>query len=107
LDSLGRLVKRGEKGIFILAPTIGKKRKEEETAADPDSKTTAKPACTDFEPCTFSTDYLVICGRALRARWIPPVDVLVDSGQDIIAQVLALCNVLASYRGLLSTNPEF
>ena len=38
LDSLGRLVKRGEKGIFILAPTIGKKRKEEETAADADSK---------------------------------------------------------------------
>ena len=28
-NSLGRFVKRGEKGIFILAPMIGKKRKEE------------------------------------------------------------------------------
>ena len=33
-NSLGRFVKRGEKGIFILAPMIGKKRKEEETTTD-------------------------------------------------------------------------
>src|SRR5580693_3290640 len=38
-NSLGRFVKRGEKGIFILAPMIGKKRKEEETPAEQDSKT--------------------------------------------------------------------
>jgi hypothetical protein len=36
-NSVGRFVKR-EKGIFILAPTIGKKRKEKEAAADADSK---------------------------------------------------------------------
>jgi hypothetical protein len=35
---LGRFVKRGEKGIFILAPMIGKKRREEEATADSDSK---------------------------------------------------------------------
>jgi hypothetical protein len=35
---LGRFVKRGEKGIFILAPMIGKKRKEEEAIADADGK---------------------------------------------------------------------
>jgi N-terminal domain of anti-restriction factor ArdC len=32
-NSLGRFVKRGEKGIFILALMVGKKRKEEETTA--------------------------------------------------------------------------
>jgi hypothetical protein len=37
-NSLGRFVKRGEKGIFILAPMIGKKRKEEEATAAADSK---------------------------------------------------------------------
>ncbi|MGA8504476.1 MAG: DUF1738 domain-containing protein, partial [Candidatus Sulfotelmatobacter sp.] len=37
-NSLGRFVKRGERGIFILAPMIGKKRKEEEATPDADSK---------------------------------------------------------------------
>ena len=37
-NSLGRFVKRGEKGIFILAPMIGKKHKEEDATADADSK---------------------------------------------------------------------
>src|SRR6201984_2046560 len=37
-NSLGRFVKRGEKGIFILAPMIGKKRGEEEATADEDKK---------------------------------------------------------------------
>src|SRR2546429_5073089 len=38
-NSLGRFVKRGEKGIFILAPMVGKKRnKEEEAAAETDAK---------------------------------------------------------------------
>jgi antirestriction protein ArdC len=38
-NSLGRFVKRGEKGIFILAPMIGKKRKEEDATREQDSKT--------------------------------------------------------------------
>jgi hypothetical protein len=37
-NSLGRFVKRGEKGIFILAPMVGTKRKEEDAMADADSK---------------------------------------------------------------------
>ena len=38
-NSLGRFVKRGEKGIFILAPMIGKKRdQEEESTAGADGK---------------------------------------------------------------------
>jgi type IV secretory pathway VirB2 component (pilin) len=37
-NSLGRFVKRGEKGIFILAPMIGKKRQEETAAGEEDKK---------------------------------------------------------------------
>jgi hypothetical protein len=37
-NSLGRVVKRGEKGIFILAPMIGKKRSEEEATTEVDKK---------------------------------------------------------------------
>src|SRR6201986_2617838 len=37
-NSLGRFVKRGEKGIFILAPMIGFRRlRQEKTAADDDT----------------------------------------------------------------------
>ena len=31
MDSLGRFVRRGEKGIFILAPMVGNKRKNNES----------------------------------------------------------------------------
>jgi hypothetical protein len=31
-NSLGRFVRRGEKGIFILAPMVGNKRNKEESA---------------------------------------------------------------------------
>src|ERR1700685_4044677 len=37
-NSLGRFVRRGEKGIFILAPMVGRRRKAEEATADSDSK---------------------------------------------------------------------
>jgi hypothetical protein len=39
-NSLGRFVKRGEKGIFILAPMVGKKRSQDEnsTSEDADKK---------------------------------------------------------------------
>jgi hypothetical protein len=36
-NSLGRFVKRGEKGIFILAPMIGKKRSRDENATSEDA----------------------------------------------------------------------
>src|SRR5579863_9272665 len=38
-NSLGRFVKRGEKGIFILAPMIGKKRSQDENATSEDADT--------------------------------------------------------------------
>jgi hypothetical protein len=37
-NSLGRFVKRGEKGIFILAPMTGKKRREEDATPEADRK---------------------------------------------------------------------
>jgi len=38
-NSLGRFVKRGEKGIFILAPMVGKKRSRDENATSEDADT--------------------------------------------------------------------
>jgi len=37
-NSLGRFVKRGEKGIFILAPMTGQKRRKEDATPDADRK---------------------------------------------------------------------
>jgi len=53
--SLGRFVRRGEKGIFILAPMVGNKRKKDET---PEQNTDAKEnqrTRTDSEVCMCST----------------------------------------------------
>jgi len=47
-NSLGRFVKRGEKGIFILAPMVGKKRKEEDAIAEADSKTNGESRLYGF-----------------------------------------------------------
>ena len=48
-NSLGRFVKRGEKGIFILAPMIGKKRdKEAEATAEGDKKSDGQPRLYGF-----------------------------------------------------------
>ena len=38
MEPLRRFVKRGEKGIFILAPMIAKKRNEDEAAPEEDKK---------------------------------------------------------------------
>jgi hypothetical protein len=91
-NSLGRFVKRGEKGIFILAPMIGKKRKEEEATADTDSKGDGEARLYGFRAVyMFSTDYLVICGRA-SARSMDPASATLesrlDSSKDIIPQIL-------------------
>jgi len=39
-NSLGRFVRRGEKGIFILAPLVGKKDRQQEMAVNTDAKET-------------------------------------------------------------------
>ena len=57
-----RFVKRGEKGIFVLAPMIGKKRREEEATADSDSKSDGEARLYGFRS-VYVFDYLVICGR--------------------------------------------
>jgi hypothetical protein len=40
--SLGRFVRRSEKGIFILAPMVGNKRKKDETEQATDTKETQR-----------------------------------------------------------------
>src|SRR5258708_40262465 len=47
-NSLGRFVKRGEKGIFILAPMIGKKLKEEEATAEQDTRSNGEARLYGF-----------------------------------------------------------
>jgi antirestriction protein ArdC len=48
-NSLGRFVKRGEKGILILAPMVGYRRlRQEETAAEDDAKEERKQELVGF-----------------------------------------------------------
>src|SRR5690349_24992995 len=60
-NSLGRFVKRGEKGIFILAPMVGRKKPTDEIATEVESENSADEhanhSCsyTGFVPCMCST----------------------------------------------------
>jgi hypothetical protein len=58
----GRFVKRGEKGIFILAPMIGKKRKEEEATPDTDSE-------SDGEARLYGFRTVYVFDRLSRDLW--------------------------------------
>jgi hypothetical protein len=62
-NSLGRFVKRGEKGLFILAPMIGKKRSrdEEAPAEDADKK--------DGQPRLYGFRGVYVFGRLSRDLW--------------------------------------
>jgi hypothetical protein len=54
-NSLGRFVRRGEKGILILAPMVGRKRLEEITVEQGErGKTPHCNSCTVFGPCMSS-----------------------------------------------------
>jgi hypothetical protein len=61
-NSLGRFVKREEKGIFILAPMIGKKRSEEEATVEEDKKSNG-----EFRLCGFRAVY--VFDRLSRDLW--------------------------------------
>jgi hypothetical protein len=65
-NSLGRFVKRGEKGIFILAPMIGKKRNEEGAKADTDNKSNGEARLYGFRAVYVSTS------PRPKARTFPP-----------------------------------
>ena len=47
-NSLGRFVKRGEKGIFILAPMIGKKKNANEATSEEDNKSNGESRVYGF-----------------------------------------------------------
>ena len=86
-NSLGRFVKRGEKGIFIIAPMVGKKRKEEDATAEADSKTNGESRLYGFRASMFSTYYLVICGRA-SARSLHAASATLESRLDSTKQII-------------------
>jgi hypothetical protein len=113
-NSLGRFVKRGEKGIFILAPMIGKKRNEEEATADTDNKSNGEARLYGFRA-------VYVFDRSSRDLWpsLCAPDAIhewhfrrsPDSSRYIIAQLL--CSMQrslmqgSSYLHLLPTNPGF
>ena len=68
-NELGRRVKRGEKGIAILAPMIGKRRKKEntDTGTEEEANQSINPHYSASAAFLCGIDYLVICGR-LSAR---------------------------------------
>jgi hypothetical protein len=69
--SLGRFVRRDEKGIFILAPMVGNKRNKDENAEQTTDAKETQRTLYGSEAFMCSTDYLVICGRAF-ARPMDP-----------------------------------
>ena len=85
-NSLGRFVKRGEKGIFILAPMVGR-RSTKDVATDERSE----DATTEGQRTLYGFRAVYVFDRLsrdlrpgpLRARWSPPVDVLLDSGHTL------------------------
>ena len=96
-NSLGRFVKRGEKGIFILAPMVGHHRsRQNEIATDIDTDNTAderKP-----EPQLIGYRAVYVFDRLSRDLWpsLCALDVIrevtlespLDSSTHIIAQLL-------------------
>jgi hypothetical protein len=83
-NSLGRFVKRGEKGIFILAPMVGKRSTKDVATDEP-----SEDATTEGQRTLYGFRAVYVFDRLsrdlrpepLRARRIPPVDVLLGSGQ--------------------------
>ena len=67
---MNRFVRKGEKGITILAPCIYKPKKREQPQENESTSRRTQPAhCGDSvrQPCL--KDYLVICGRDSTRRW--------------------------------------
>ena len=53
-NSLGRFVKRGEKGILILAPMIGRKKADARSRVRLQTRRKPLPSFTGSAPCTCS-----------------------------------------------------
>jgi hypothetical protein len=54
-NSLGRFVRRGEKGILILAPMVGRKTTNLEETTGEEMRKTRNPSCTAFARYMSST----------------------------------------------------
>ncbi len=91
-NSLGRFVKRGEKGIFILAPMIGKKRTEEDSAAEEAKKSNGEARLYGFRAVyvfeRLSRDLRPSLCALDVIRECHTLDSPLDSRKHIIAQLL-------------------
>jgi hypothetical protein len=117
-NSLGRFVKRGEKGILILAPMLGRRRQgANEVSTEIESDNTADERKTEQQLYGFRAVY--VFERLSRDLWpsLCALDVIrechfrspLDSSKHIIAQLLrpAQRSLMQKFqpRHLLSTNP--
>jgi hypothetical protein len=105
-NSLGRFVRRGEKGIFILAPMVGNRRnKDENTEQNADAKETHRTLYGFRGVYVFDR-----LSRDLRLS-LCALDVCpecnfrksLDSSKHIIAQLL--CQLQRSLTGLRAQKP--
>ena len=91
LDSLGRLVKGEKKESSFWLRRSAKSAKKRDRSRCRQQERQRSPLVRIFEPCTFSTDYLVICGRALARSMESRGATLerpLDSSKHIMAQLL-------------------
>jgi len=94
-NSLGRFVKRGEKGILILAPMVGRKKPTDEIATEVESDNAADERKPQQQLYGFRAVYVFdrlsrdLWAELLRARSNPPVSPWkpLDRSKHIIAQL--------------------
>src|SRR5436305_2053367 len=78
-NSLGRFVKRGEKGILILAPMVGRKKPTDAIATEVESDNSADERKPQQQLYGFRAVYVFdrlsrdLWPSLCDARWIPPV----------------------------------
>ena len=92
-NSLGRFVKRGEKGIFILAPMVGKRSTKDVATDEP-----SEDATTEGQRTLYGFRAVYVFDRLSRDLWpsLCALDVIrechfrspLDSSKHIIAQLL-------------------
>ncbi len=95
-NSLGRFVKRGEKGIFILAPMVGRRSTKDVATEEP-----SEDATTEGQRTLYGFRAVYVFDRLSRdlrpslcALDRSPVDVLLDSGQAHHRSTLLPCATL-------------
>ena len=96
-NSLGRFVKRGEKGIFILAPMVGRRATKDAATEEPSADAT-----TEGQRTLYGFRAVYVFDRLSRDLWPSlcapdrcherPFGESPDSSKHMIAQLRSLCN---------------